>query len=323
MLEVISSFPKQLMESFSFDYPKVKPARNIFVSGMGGSAIAGHILKNLSYIYPIRVDVISSYDLPRYIPEDSLFFMVSYSGNTEETLSVLEKTSRFTDNVVCITTGGKLEKFARNKGFPVINIPKGFPPRGALGYMLSAILLTLENNGILEISSELKDAILILEDAVKELSKTDTLAFELANKFYRRVPVIYSTYEMYAVAYRWQTQINENSKSFAHFHVLPEMNHNEISGLLHPKEIVEKAWIVFLTHSYMNDRMHKRIDITSEILRQYVMGMDIVRAKGETFLQQMLYLILLGDFVSYYLAIFYNEDPVSIPRIDLLKEKLS
>lgn len=322
MIEVIRSIPKQIKESFEFPTYKVEGyIRKIGICGMGGSAIVGDIVKGLIGD-KIEVEVVKDYYIPSYLDVNSLVFIISYSGNTEESISAFENAIKNGCRIIIITSGGKLKEIAEKYEIPLVLIPKGYPPRGAIGYMLGSVLLNLERNGIVQISKELKESVGFLDKLTKEFESHSSIPFEIANKLYLRLPIIYSTKSTYAIAYRWQTQINENAKSFCHINILPEMNHNEINGIKNPQSFISRSWIIFLYDKNDNERVKRRIEITSEILRDSVMGISIIQGKGETYLHRMLYLILLGDYVSYFLAKMYNEDPYLIPRIEELKERM-
>ncbi len=324
MIEIIRSFPRQIKEAFEFPTYKVDIGvlDRVVVCGMGGSAIAGDLLKSYLYYSSIPVEVIRDYKIPQYINSTSLTFIISYSGNTEETILAFEETLKNGSRIIIITSGGRLKELAEKYEIPIVLIPKGLPPRGAIGYIFASILLNLERNGIIEVGRELKESLELLEKSIREFENPSSIAFDIANKFYLRFPIIYASNRLYPIAYRWQTQINENAKSICHIHSIPEMNHNEINGLKNPQNIISKAWIVFIKDLEDYERINRRIEIVSEMLRNSILGVSVIEGKGETFLHRMLYLVLLGDYVSYYLSQFYKEDPMAIPRIEELKKKL-
>ncbi len=328
MLEFIKSLPEQLEKTAKVKPPKVRggPYQNVVFTGMGGSAISGDMVRLLLYDEPIHIEVIRDYLLPGYVDENTLLIVTSYSGNTEETISTLREGNKRGSKLAVITSNGELENLAHKYDLPVLKIPGGYPPRGALGWLLGNSLKMLAGANIIDntkISKELKDCASFIRDVIPEMEDLDSDTRDIAEKFYLRIPVIYAYQRFYPIAYRWQTQINENAKAFAHSHALSEMNHNEIAGLKNPQEKVETMWTVFLKTGFEHERILKRIEYTMELTRDSVMGSSIVEAKGENLLDRMLYLVLFGDFVSFFLAQAYQEDSVSIPRIDMLKEKLS
>jgi len=213
---------------------------------------------------------------------------------------------------------------AGQDGVPGAVIPKGLPPRAALGWLFTPLVLMLldatsQQPQLKEELTELPD---FLRASIKALEGPDSPALDLANKFYNRFPVIYASERFRPVAFRWCAQMNENSKSVAHCASLPEMNHNEVSGLVNPPELVEEMWIVFLRFHEDHPRVSARADITAEILADSVMGITQLEAQGQNTLQRLFWTLVFGDMVSYYLALAYKQDPFAIPRIDVLKSRL-
>ncbi len=323
MIELIRQVPDQIEGSFRLEIPRIEAKRGrIYICGMGGSAAAGDILRALAPETPI--EVLRDYHLPGFMCEDDAVVAVSYSGNTEETLSAYSQAIAKGAAMLAIASGGKLLEAAKNDGVPHIVIPGGLPPRCALGWLLSPLLLALARAGIIPASLEedLKSAPDFLRDQLPTLEGPDSPALDLANKFYNRLPLVYASGRFYPVAFRWCAQVNENAKSIAHPAALPEMNHNEVSGIVNPKGFVGQAWAVFLRFPEDYARTSARADITAELIRDSVMGITHLRPKGDCTLHRVLWTLLFGDVVSYYLAIAYKEDPFAIPRIDVLKERL-
>ncbi len=326
MLDIIKSLPEQLEEASRLEIPDIPEGDygRVIVGGMGGSAIGGDVARDVFNKINFSIETVRGYDLPGHArPDDTLFFAVSYSGNTEETLSLFNQALERGLNVVAITSGGRLAEISRQKGLPLITIPSGYPPRGALGWLFGALVMALERVGLLEgVADSLNKTARFLRSIAGELEGEDGMAIDFANKFYRRLPIIYAPSDMVSVALRWQAQINENAKQLAHINVLPEMNHNEINGIKHPADIVERSWVVFLKDRDTHPRVLRRIEITRRIIEEDVLGMDEVESKGESRMERIFYLIWLGDFVSYYLAVYNGEDPIAIPRISHLKDAL-
>lgn len=327
MLEYIRKLPDEIEEGLNFPVPEVNFNKidSIIFTGMGGSAIAGDLVKTiLSKEGCIKFETVRDYTLPSYVDENTLVIAASYSGNTEETLSTAKDAIRRKSILVALTSGGKLEELAKREDIPLIKIPSGLPPRAALGWLFTPLLRLFEP---LEVAMKQIESLKKLPEYLRELrdkmEDINSLARSLADKFYLRIPVIYSSSFLLPVATRWQTQINENSKAFAHIAPLPEMNHNEISGIKNPSERIEILWLVFLRDEDDNERIKIRMKHTANILRDYVMGITFVDSEGSNLLERIFYLIFLGDYISLYLAQNYGEDPVAIPRIDELKRRLS
>ncbi len=326
MLDIIRSLPEQLMGASRLEIPDITRAgyRRVLVGGMGGSAIGGDVARDVFRDVEFSIETVRDYHLPPYaLPGDTLFIAVSYSGNTEETLSLFEQALERGVDTVAITSGGRLAEISRQKGIPLITIPGGYPPRGALGWIFGALSMVIGGAGLLEgVEELLNETARFLTDIAGEIEGEESLSTDFASKFYRRFPILYAPSDMLSVALRWQAQINENAKQMVHVNVLPEMNHNEINGIKHPAEVMGRSWVVFFRDRDTHPRISRRIEITRSLIEKDVVGIDEVESRGGSRMERIFYLIWLGDFVSYYLAVYNREDPLAIPRISHLKEAL-
>ncbi len=207
--------------------PKNKKPEKIVVCGMGGSGVGGRLLKNmLKDELKIPLEVYNSYELPAYVDSKTMVFCVSFSGNTEETLSCFKQAKKKKAYTIAITTNGKIKKLA---GKNCILIPKSSPqPRMAIAYLFFPMLMVLEKMKLVsKMNSQLNETVFLLK---KEEGKIETKAKELALKMRNKLPIIYASEELETITYRFRTEINENAKQFAMSHFLPEQNHNEISA---------------------------------------------------------------------------------------------
>jgi len=313
MLQVIKDFPKQCREAFSL--PKgisvSGEISNIVVLGMGGSAVGGDLLKIYLGNTNIPVFVNRDYKAPKFVNENSLVFAVSYSGNTEETLSAYQDAYGKNAKIIGITSGGKLADECEK----VIKIPSGLQPRAALGYLFFPMIGVLHNTNIIRVKNdELNDMINTLKNTDKFNSEGEALAKKLKGK----IPIIYASEALGAVAFRWKTQINENAKMAAFYNVFSEMNHNEIAGY---KGMDRKFVAVLIRDKYDNERIKRRMDICKGIM-EMTANVEEVQTKGDSLLARMFSAIYLGDFVSYYLALWNRVDPGPVEIIEQMKKKL-
>lgn len=323
MIELIRQFPDQIEGSFRLEIQRIEHRKGrVYVCGMGGSAASGDILRALAPETPI--EVVRDYHLPAFLGKDDAVVAVSYSGNTEETLSAYREAVKKGAATLAIASGGKLLDAAKKDGVPYIVIPGGLPPRCALGWLMSPLLLALARAGIIpaRLEDDLRSVPDFLRAQIPTLEGPDSPTLDLANKFYNRLPFIYASCRFYPVAFRWCAQLNENAKSIAHPAALPEMDHNEVSGIVNPTAFVGETWAVFLRFPEDYERTSARADITAELIRDSVMGITHLRPEGDCTLHRVLWTLVFGDLVSYYLALAYKEDPFAIPRIDVLKERL-
>jgi len=312
MFDFMKDYPEHIKKAFYLT-PKIKLKKGInkiVVGGMGGSAISGDILKNyLEDEISIPIFVARRYKMPKFVDKKTLVFMISYSGNTEESLSMLEDAKKKGAQIVLLTSDGKFAK----KKFPIIKVPQGLLPRVALPYLFFPLLKVLQDNGIIgKKDREVKEVSRTLKNFRFEMAK------EIAKKFFRRTPVLYGP-EIYRCAlYRWQTQLNENSKKFAHFNCFTEMNHNEIvSDFEDNKDI----FAVIINDPKIYGRIKLHIKLAEKILSKEIEFRE-VRVKGNNVLARIFYVIYLGDCVSYYLAELRSVDPAETSHIKFIKDGL-
>ncbi len=323
MHHLIRSLPDQIQEALAFPLPDPwdDPPSALVFTGMGGSAIAGALVASLMPDAPVPVISYPTYGLPAFVDQRAWVFVTSYSGNTEEALASFQEAQQRGAHILAISSNGQLEALARQYGAAFVQIPAGLPPRAALGYLFTPLYRFLQAAGYLQ--EELAPLPDFLRRLQEELESEDSIARDLANKFYLRLPALYASHRFFPVAHRWNTQINENAKALAHTAEFPEMNHNEITGLIHPKDLVEGVWAVFLHFPEDHPRIETRMKETADLIAESVMGISHLYPWGETTLEHLFSLLYLGDYVSLYLAQAYGQDPIAIPRIDELKRRLS
>jgi len=328
MKKRIEEFPSQILDFFARGKSQkiVKKADKLVITGMGGSAIAGNMLADLFFdSVDVPIFVNRGYTLPAYVNEKTLLFVSSYSGNTEETVSSLHDGIEKGARIFVFTSNGNVGRTSRERGITTIELPPGYPPRSALGFSFFSMLGVLSDIFVIPFNEgHLRNLVKTLEVQRDILSNSDSEVKKLALESHGKIPVIYVSRRLSSVAVRWQTQINENSKSFAHINVIPEANHNEIVGLDFPRRIIKEMFVIFLrSRFYENDRIRRRFDLTKAILGDFVNDIRIVESDGKNKLEDMFMLIYKGDFFSYYLSLLLEVDPTPVERINLLKKRLS
>jgi len=329
----IINFPEQLRQAkeiatsnpvaFAGDH-----FQNICIAGMGGSAIGGDIVH--SYLLDsidIPITVNRFYDLPNFINQYSLVIVCSYSGNTEESLSAYQDACARGAQIVCITSGGELEQAATRNSHQVIKIPGGNPPRSALGYLAVPILYCLHALGKTDDpGSDLDDTITTLQRLAETCAPDvqENEAKRISQALYQKIPLILSSDRLLdSVAQRWKCQLCENSEVLAFHNFFPELNHNEIVGW-GPLEHVNKSFqVIYLQDRADHHRVKLRMQISKSIIEQQTGEIIEVKSRGDSLLSRIFSLILMGDFVSLYLAVLNRVDPTEINNINMLKRKLS
>jgi len=313
MLEVINNFPKQCKKALSLSQGLSVQGeiKNIVVAGMGGSAVGGDLLRAYLNNANIPVYVNRGYKVPKFVNENSLVFVVSYSGNTEETLAAYQDAYSKKAKIMAITSGGNLA----DECDKVIKIPSGLQPRAALGYLFFPMLGILHNTNIVRVKNdELNEMLEILSDT----KKFNDLGEALSKKLRAKIPIIYASQKFGPIAYRWKTQINENAKMPAFHNVFSEMNHNEIASY---QGMDRKYTSILIRDGHDNERIKKRMDICKSIMEERV-DVEEVHTQGRGLLARMFSTIYLGDYVSYYMAIWNRVDPSPVEIIEGMKKKL-
>lgn len=335
MLKALFNLPEQCAESLRIaqefnppgDYADVN---TIMVTGLGGSAIGGDLLRVfVSGKAGTPVVINRDYVLPAFVSDKTLVFAVSYSGNTEETLSAYAQAREKKAKIIALTTGGKLKELAQQDGFPVITVPGGISPRAATGYLFIPTVATLAKLGIIpDVTGEINDTITTLQGLREKFKPAapvaDNPAKQLAQKLFNKIPLIWgasSTTEV--VATRWKGQINENSKAMAYWNIFPELNHNEIVGFEMPGQLLKQLEVILLRDRSDHPRVQRRMEISKTIIQDKVSGITEVQSTGSSVLARTFSLTYTGDYVSVYLAALYGIDPSPVKMIDYLKNELA
>ncbi|MGZ3930421.1 MAG: bifunctional phosphoglucose/phosphomannose isomerase [Bacteroidia bacterium] len=324
MKKLIENFPQQLAEAFEIAGRAVLSPKhtiqNVIVTGLGGSGIGGTILSELvAGSCPVPIIVNKDYFLPAFVNANTLVIISSYSGNTEETLQAMQQALEKKAQVVCVTSGGKVEELAKAHSLDVIKIPGGNPPRSCIGYSLVQLIKIFVHCKFAPASllDEVEKSITLLKNGSEEIKIEASL---IAKKLLNKIPVIYSLGSCEGVSVRFRQQINENSKMLCWHHVFPEMNHNELVGWTTKNDAI--AVVTFKT-SFDYARTVKRYEVVKPIFEKFSSGVIDITAKGNSKLEQYFYLIHLGDWISLYLAELKAIDPVEVSVIDHLKKELS
>ncbi len=295
------------------------------VAGMGGSGVGGLLaLGGLGNRLRRPMAVAQGYALPTWVDADTAVLVSSYSGGTEEALACYDDATRRRARRVVATTGGELAERARADGVPVVPLPGGFQPRAAVGY---ATVVALEIAALCgaapSLRAEIEAAATLAERLAGEWApdgSDDGPAKQIARRLNGSVPVVLGAELTGPVAYRWKCQLNENAKMTAFWGQLPESDHNEICGW---ETGDAKLSAVLLSEPGLHERNRVRVELTGRLIEDAGVAVEHVEAQGETALERMVSLILLGDLVSLYSAVLRNVDPVDITSIDRLKRELA
>ncbi|MCW3996102.1 MAG: bifunctional phosphoglucose/phosphomannose isomerase [Candidatus Bathyarchaeota archaeon] len=315
-----------LAQKITVSYPK--PA-NIIVAGMGGSAIGGELFKDWAKTQlKVPIEVNREYHLPAYANSETLVLVSSYSGDTEETLSAYFEALQRKCMIYCVSSGGALIKYAKKHGVPFLQVPSGIPPRAALPFMFVPLLVYMEKAGLVEgVMGQLEETISLLEKISKEneveMLTRDNFAKTVAQHIGETAPIIYGQGIYRSVAQRFKQQFNENSKSAAKWEVFPEVDHNEIVGWEGRGEQCRYFSVILIRDNDEPVEIQSRIDISQQIMERAGLLMFELKVQGKSPLAKMLSTVVLGDFISVYLAVMRSVDPTPVQTISYLKSSLS
>lgn len=327
MLSLVRAIPDQLEYGWKKAGPVVKDIpcelpSILMVGGMGGSGVSGDILRGLLLdSSSIPVEVVKDYALPQWINEDSFAVLISYSGNTEETLALWDSLRSSGVPVMVVTSGGKLKDLASAVHAPVVTVPSGYPPRASVGYLFAPLLKLACYWGVYRSAEkELKATVDLLRSRTQGWEEgSKRLAESLKDSF----PIIHSLDRRFAaLGYRLVCQLNENAKVLAHAHVYSEMNHNEIVGF--EGEAGANIALIVLDpgKEFTHPRNQKRAEVVNRILPPSIPRFRI-HAEGKSLLERLFSLLVKGDLLSVFLAELRGVDPMPVDSIERLKRELS
>jgi len=331
MLEALRRFPEyclqamEIAEAAPLGDLQGKSFKAVVFAGMGGSAIGGKLVGDwLLGESPVPMVISRGYHLPGFVDGETLVFAVSYSGNTEETLSSFQEALERGSHVISVTSGGQLDRLSRERDLPIVTMPAGTRPRAALPYQFFILATVLNRLGLvprswrevdeaLEVLRELRDE--MVPEVASESNPAKRLALDLMNK----IPFVYGPRLFEGVAYRLGTQLNENSKVPAASGFFPELFHNAVLGCEGPDDVLEPLCLLYIRDPEESDVTALKIDRFKGLLAPRVGGTFEIRARGRGKLSRMLSALYVGDYVSTYLGLLYGKDPSSMDAIEELK----
>lgn len=325
MMTLVDAFPDQLKKAVEIAgsariLESDAAPSNVLISGLGGSGIGGSIVAEMSSqdaLCPIIVN--KDYFAPSFVNTDTLVLICSYSGNTEETLLVMEEVISKKAQVVVISSGGKALERAKSMNLEHVVIPGGMPPRSCLGYAMVQIMNILEKKKVIPpfYLNKINDAAnLLIQNKAEIIEKAKAMAALVLN----RKAVIYSLGATEGVSVRLRQQLNENGKMLCWHHVIPEMNHNELVGWT---EAEPDLAVIILRYSAEFFRNRKRLEVCENVFKKYTSHVQSFHASGSNHVEEVFYQIHLGDWASCFLAEAKKVDATDISIINFLKDELA
>ena len=332
MLGVITRFPLDARRAIK-DAEKLelkayhRKYRGLLIAGMGGSAVGGLLLKDwLRGTCVVPIEVSRSYGLPGWVDEDTLVYVVSYSGNTEETLRQYQEALERGCPVLCFCSGGQLSRSASLRKLSVFKYPKGYQPRAAIAHQFFSLAAISHRLGLVgdDLWGEVDEALAVLDGLCREMGPTIPMennpGKRLAESLHGYIPFIYGSDVLQSVAYRYGTQFNENGKTPAGYSFVPEAFHNSVMAVEAAKTLLNRCCAVIVKDPCDVESSGK-LDRFVELMAGSFARVVEVEAFGSGRLARILSALYIGDFASAYLGILYGHDPGSTKSIDYLKKK--
>ena len=310
MYPQVARLPEHIEFALNCMVFNLKNTSKAIVCGMGTCGIAGQVVSDyLDSMKNTPLPIAKGIDMPKWVDKDTTVIVISYSGDTAETLNLYRSAVRTGAQVVCITAGGELEELCIKDDNVMLSIPGGFHSRGAIGYMIGYILLTLNGIGLIDGLDDVFETLKSVKAYRNTLIESDeNEAKIIADRIHGKVPAVYSFFTMRSVAYRWKSQFNENSKVLSFYGTMPEFNHNELMGWTNDNMISDYIPVVIFDDG-VSSMLKAMAETPIGMIMDRGINVYVYHIKGGNMLEKMLKAILTGDFVSLYLAQLNGVDP--------------
>ena len=318
MRQAILDFPKQ----FDFN-PRIenigrfKKKERAVAVGIGGSHLAADLVAAADP--EVNLIVHTDYGLPHMEPDrlkNSLIILVSYSGNTEEVVDAYHQAKKQKLDTLVISTNGQLQELAKEYKTPYINLPPtGIQPRMAVGFSFRAILKALGADKLLTESKQLS--------RILKAGTLDAAGQALAKKFEGYVPIIYSSRRNLAVTYNWKIKFNETGKIPAFYNIVPELNHNEMTGfdvINSTRSLSKKFKFLFLFDNDDNERIVTRMEVMQKLYEERKLPVEIVPMKGTFRLEKIFSSLILADWTALATSALYGTESTNVPMVEEFKK---
>ncbi|MFQ5711266.1 MAG: bifunctional phosphoglucose/phosphomannose isomerase [Candidatus Geothermarchaeales archaeon] len=321
-------WPSYFLETLSADVqaPEASDVDRIIFAGMGGSGVVGDVMRDwLSHVQEKPLDVVKDYHLPRIADEETLTLILSYSGNTEEALSIIHEALSRGSKLATISSGGLAERICLKMKIPHTKIRGGLPPRAGFPLLFGCAALVLQRSGAIDgLEDQLHESYKFIEEVGGALTPEAGLeqnpAKKLALWIHGSLPIIYGSGLNRSVALRFKESLNENAKMHAIADALPELCHNDLVAW--EKELDMPRRAVFVRFRGEPPEIRERFEAVREQIEKYGSSVYEVWPPGEDLLSKMLSAIYTLDFTSIYLAILRGIDPTPTESIDEMKARL-
>lgn len=323
MYKIYDNWPELASKSYSdkIDHLEIPNITHIVFSGMGGSGIIGDIFSAIFSKTKIHVSIVKGYILPKTVDSKTLIICLSSSGNTEETLFVLQSAFKLGCKIFVVTSGGKLAKFCKENQIEFYKADFVHSPRASLPNLLYPLLKILQN--ILPLKSEeILDSITNLRKTREKihssnLSNTNP-ALNMAC-WIKNIPIIYYPHGLQSVAIRFKNSLQENSKMHVMMEDVIEACHNNVVAW----EKTSKILPIIIRGVDDHKKTKERWEILKKLLKKYDVDFWEISSISGNVLSKIISLIYILDYVSIYRAILSKTDPTPIRPLEFIKSKLN
>ncbi len=337
VLGSVESLPDQCLDAWNqtstIDVPdEYRSAGNIVMCGMGGSGLGARVIESL-YLKHLTIPLIrvNDYDLPNFVNNNSLVICSSYSGSTEETLSNANQAIIKGAKWMAIGKGGELIEMAKEHNVTYYQINSTHnpsnQPRMAIGYSVVGLLALLSKTGLISISKDEIDEIVLTMNEIKlksgvDVRTSENTAKQLAIKMLKKDIFYVSAGHLVGAMHTVNNQLNENAKAISADFTIPELNHHLMEGLKNPQSNNSSLFIIFVDSTLYSDRIRKRFRITSDVVSKNNIANYTLVLNSKSELTQTFELIQFGAYVNFYLSMLYGVNPAPIPWVDYFKEQM-
>ncbi len=335
--ESISFLPEQILEvtqeSKKIKIPKnYKNIRNVVINGMGGSNLGAWILRDVfKDCLKKPLTVAPGYLVPNWVDKNTLYIMSSYSGTTEEVLSVYNELKKRKAKILIITTGGKLKKIMERDNIPGLIFDSNFNPSGqprlGVGYSIFGMMGLLSRAGLIKITkSETEEIVRMIYENnkkfVPEVNSKKNLAKRISLQLKNKIPILIGAEFLGGNLHALRNQFCETSKNFADYLEVPDLNHFAMEGLSYPMNNKKNLAFLFFDSELYSERVQKRMALTKKVIKKN--GIEVISHKlsAQTKLEQAVEILHLGTWITYYLGMLNNSNPVEVPYVDWFKGEL-
>ena len=323
MFKAYDNWPMLARDAFKKDFSKIdlKDIDHVVLSGMGGSGAIGDIITAILSREDIHVSVVKGYLLPKTVDEKTLVINTSISGNTKETLSILDYKLKSNAKFVAISSGGMMEKKCKESSITHFNIPMIHSPRASFVTFLYSILNIFENSLPIE-KLEVLESLEKMDELQRSINSDhldeNNPALRLAENM-NLSPIIYYPDGFKAAAIRFKNSLQENSKIHASVEDIIEASHNSIS--IWENENNYKPILLQGSDDFIKTK--ERWSIIKEYFAKKNIDYEEIFSVEGNIISKLVCLIYLLDYTSIYRAILSKTDPSPVNAINFVKERLS